>query len=167
MCRIHTLLARDHGLTASEDTLVRFAHQELGGRKPRLTVLVRDGDREQEAQIDFGLVGTLADNTGRVRRLYALVMSRYLVVWPTYLQTTEAVYKGLDAAWAFFAATVHVLVPDHMVAIAAKADPLTPTIAPAFLDDGQARNLYVDRARVRAPRDKGRVEHQIPYVRES
>ncbi len=171
MSRIHALLVRDHGLTASYDTLVRFARQELGWRKPRPTVLVQDGEPGKEAQIDFGLVGTLTDAEGRARRLHALVVtlvvSRYMFVWPSFLQTTEAVCEGLDAAWAFFGAMARVLVPDNMAAIVAQADPLAPTIVPAFLDYAQAREIIVDPARVRAPRDKGRVENQIAYVRES
>ena len=37
----------------------------------------------------------------------------------------------------------------------------------AFLDYVQARGLFVDPARVRSPKDKARVENQVPYVRES
>ena len=169
--RIHQLLVRDHGLTASYDTLLRFARQELNWHKPRPTVLVQDGEPGKEAQIDFGLMGSITDADGHLRRLHALVVtlvvSRYMFVWPTLLQTTEAVCEGLDAAWTFFGAMARVLVPDNMTAIVAQADPLAPTIVPAFLDYVQAREIFVDPARVRTPRDKGRVENQIAYVRES
>jgi hypothetical protein len=37
----------------------------------------------------------------------------------------------------------------------------------AFLDYVQARGIFVDPARIRAPKDKPRVENQVPYVRES
>ena len=172
LSRIHALLLRDHAVTASYDTLRRFALQELAGRKRRPTVLVADGKPGEEAQIDFGLMGTLVDVVeGRPRRLQALVVtlvvSRYMFVWPTFLQTTEAVCEGLDAAWQFFGAMARVLVPDNMSSIVARADPLAPTIVPAFLDYAQAREIYVDAARVRSPQDKGRVENQIAYVRES
>jgi hypothetical protein len=36
----------------------------------------------------------------------------------------------------------------------------------AFADYVQGRNLFADPARVRAPKDKARVENQVPYVRE-
>jgi len=170
--KVHTLLARDHGVTASYDTLRRFAKQELGWRKKTPTVLVSDGKPGEEAQVDFGLMGTIHDaETGRKRRLHALVItlvvSRYQFVWPTFEQTTEAVCEGLDAAWRFFGAMARVLVPDNMPSIIATADPLAPTIVAAFLDYTQARGLFVDPARVRSPKDKGRVENQVPYVRES
>ena len=37
----------------------------------------------------------------------------------------------------------------------------------AFLDYAQGRNVFVDPARVRSPKDKARVENQVPFVRES
>ena len=170
--KIHTLLARDHGLRVSYDTLRRFAMRELGWRKPRPTVLVADGKPGEEAQVDFGLMATIFDaSEGHARRFYALVVtlvvSRYMFVWPTFVQTTEAVCEGLEAAWKFFGAMARVLVPDNMSSVVAKADPLAPTITPAFLDYAQDRGIFIDAARVRTPRDKGRVENQIAYVRES
>jgi transposase len=170
--KVHTLLVRDHGVTASYDTLRRFAIEELGWRKRPPTVLVADGTPGEEAQLDFGKMGTLLDpETGRSRCLYALVVtlvvSRYQFVWPTFRQTTEAVCEGLDAAWRFFGAMPRVLIPDNMSAIVATADPLAPVIVPAFLDYTQHRGLFADPARVRSPKDKGRVENQVAYVRES
>ena len=170
--KVHVLLRRDHGVQASYDTLRRFVRDELGWRQKQPTVLVADGKPGEEAQVDFGLMGMLRDTeTGRMRRLHALivtlVVSRYQFVWPTFLQTTEAVCEGLDRAWRFFGAMARVIVPDNMSAMISLADPLAPTIVAAFLDYVQARGLFVDAARVRAPKDKGRVENQVPYVRES
>jgi transposase len=170
--KIHTLLVRDHGVSASYHTLRRFVIDELGWRKKQPTVLVADGKPGEEAQLDFGLMGTLHDpETGRARRLYALVVtlvvSRYQFVWPSFTQTTEAVCEGLDAAWRFFGAMARVLLPDNMTAIVSTADPLAPTIVAAFQDCLQARGIFVDPARVRAPKDKGRVENQVSFVRES
>jgi hypothetical protein len=40
-------------------------------------------------------------------------------------------------------------------------------IVVAFADSAHARGLFIDAARVRQPKDKGRVENQVAYVRES
>jgi transposase len=170
--KIHTLLARDHGVTASYDTLRRFAIEELGWRKKPTTVRLADTEPGEVAQVDFGLMGTLVDpTTGRARRLWVLIVtlvySRYQFVWPSFEQTTEAVCAGLDAAWWFFGAMARVLLPDNMSAMVQRADELGPTLVPAFLDYVQARGLFVDAARVRSPKDKARVENQVSYVRES
>jgi transposase len=170
--KIHVLLRRDHGVTASYDTLRRFAIEELAWRKKPTTVRVADTEPGEIAQVDFGLMGTLVDpTTGRARRLWVLIVtlvySRYQFVWPSFEQTTAAVCAGLDGAWRFFGAMARVLLPDNMTAMVQRADELGPTLVPAFLDYVQARGLFVDTARVRSPKDKARVENQVAYVRES
>lgn len=170
--KIHTLLQRDHGVAASYATLRRFAIEELGWRKKPTTVRLAETEPGEIAQVDFGLMGTLADpTTGRTRRLWVLIVtlvySRYQFVWPSFDQTTEAVCAGLDMAWWFFGAIARVLLPDNMTAMVQRADELGPTLVPAFLDYVQARELFVDAARVRSPKDKARVENQVAYVRES
>jgi transposase len=172
LTKVHVLLHRDHGIDVSYATLRRFAMDELswGARKP--TVLIADAPAGEEAQIDFGLMGMMHDpETGRSRRLWALVVtlcfSRYQFVWPTWEQTTVAVCEGLDEAWRFFGGVVARIIPDNASSMVSGADPVAPTIVDAFSDYAQARGLFIDAARVRSPKDKGRVENQMPYVRES
>jgi transposase len=172
LTKVHTLLRREHGLEVSYDTLRRFAMQQLGWRQKASTVRVDDPPPGQEAQVDFGRMGPMLDPAaGRVRTLWALIVtlsfSRYQFVWPTFVQTTETVCEGLDRAWAFFAAMIRTIVPDNMKAIVKTADALSPVLVAAFLDYAQARGLFVDPARIRSPKDKPRVENQVPYVRES
>ena len=62
---------------------------------------------------------------------------------------------------------VRTLVPDNTKAMIKDPDALAPTLVAAFLDYVQARDIFVDPARVRSPKDKPRVENQVPYVRES
>lgn len=159
LSKIHTLLVRDHGLEASYDTLRRFARQELGWHKKEPTVRLEDPPPGQEAQVDFGKMGPMRDAvTGRVRMLWALIItlsfSRYQFVWPTFVQTTEAVCEGLDRAWRFFNAMIRTMVPDNMKAIIKDADALNPVLVAAFLDYAQVRGIFVDPARVRSPKDK-------------
>ena len=172
LTKIHTLLVRDYGLRASYHTLWRFASQRLGWGKKTETVRVDDPPPGQEAQVDFGEMGRLLDpETGKLRRLWALIVtlcfSRYQFVWPTFRQTTEAVCEGLDRAWWFFGAMAISMIPDNMKAIVKDPDAINPTLVAAFLDYVQARGLFVDPARIRSPKDKPRVENQVPYVRES
>lgn len=172
LTKIHTLLVRDHDLTASYDTLWRFAHDELGWREKPSTVRIDDPPPAQEVQVDFGEMGFVLDpQTARRRKLYALVVtltfSRYQFVWPTFRQTTEAVCEGLDRAWMFFGGIAKTLVPDNTKAMIKDPDAVSPTLVAAFLDYVQARGIFVDPARVRSPKDKARVENQVPFVRES
>jgi transposase len=168
MVRIHELLARD-GTDVSYATLRRWAQTTLGigGRSP--TVRVDDPPAGEEAQIDFGLMGHVASD-GKRRKLHVLIvtlpMSRYQFVWPTFLQTTEALVEGLDAAWRFFGGVTRRVVLDNMSAAILRASAQDPTINPSFSEYAQARGFFIDPARVRHPRDKARVENQVPFVRE-
>jgi transposase len=170
--KVYVLLVREHGVQANYWTLRRYAMEELGWHKRPSTILLSDPPAGQEAQVDFGEMGLVIDaETERRRKLHALIItlsfSRYAFVWPTFLQTTEALCEGLDAAWRFFGAMPKTIVPDNPKAIVARPDALAPVISAAFLDYVQARGIFVDPARIRSPKDKPRVENQVPYVREN
>lgn len=170
--KVHTLLARS-GVEVTYATLRRFAIDELGWGKPAPTVRIDDGEPGAEAQVDFGKMGLIVVDveTGERQTLWALiitlVVSRLMFVWPTLRQTTAAVCEGLDAAWAFFGGTTRVLIPDNTRAMIKDPKSLSPVLVDAFADYVQTRGLFVDPARVRRPKDKARVENQVPYVRES
>jgi transposase len=168
LVRIHELLARD-GVYVGYTTLRRFAHDELAWREPPVTIRVDDPPPGEEAQIDFGLMGTLLIDGVR-RRLWVLIVtlsvSRYQFVWPTFTQTVDDVCAGLDAAWSFFCGIVLRVVLDNATSMVVRADAQSPTLQKSFAEYIQARGLFADPARVRHPRDKARVENQVPYVRE-
>jgi len=169
LVRVRELLARD-GTEVSYTTLRRWAQAELGfgGRSP--TVRIDDPPAGEEAQVDFGLMGYVLGEDGKRRKLHVLIvtlpMSRYQFVWPTFLQTTEALVEGLDAAWNFFGGVTHRVVLDNTTAAIVRASAKDPTINPSFSEYAQSRGFFIDPARVRHPRDKARVENQVPFVRE-
>jgi transposase len=168
LTRIQELLRRED-VDVSYTTLRRFAHEKLGWREPRITVRVDDPPPGEEAQIDFGLMGQVTIDGVR-RRLWALIItltsSRYQFVWPTFTQTVEDICAGLDAAWLFFGGVVQRIVLDNPTTMVVRADPQSPKLQAAFAEYVQLRGVFADPARVRHPRDKARVENQVPYVRE-
>jgi transposase len=168
LVRVHELLGRED-IHVSYTTLRRFAHDVLAWREPAVTVRVDDPPPGEEAQIDFGLMGYVTIDGVR-RRLWAFIVtlssSRYQFVWPTFTQTVEDVCTGLDAAWSFFGAIVQRVVLDNATSMVVRADAQSPTLQKAFAEYAQARGIFADPARVRHPRDKARVENQVPYVRE-
>ena len=169
LVRVHELLGRD-GIAVSYTTLRRWARAELGWRERGPTVLVDDPPPGEEAQIDFGLMGYVNAAGGYRRKLWVLIvtlpMSRHQFVWPTFSQTVEALCEGLDAAWRFFGGVVQRVVLDNMSAAIVRADAKDPGVNPSFSEYAQSRKFFVDPARVRHPRDKARVENQVPFVRE-
>lgn len=169
LVRVHELLERK-GVKVGYTTLRRFADKELGFRQREPTVLLDDPPPGQEAQIDFGLMGIVLDEEGRRRKLHVLVvtlsLSRYQFVFPTFEQTTQVVCQGLDAAWRFFDGVVQRAVLDNASSMVVRAHPQSPTLNEAFSEYAQQRGLFIDPARVQHPKDKPRVENQVPYVRE-
>ena len=171
LTKVHALLVR-RGVEASYATLRRFAMQEFGWRKKQPTIRLDDPPPGQEAQVDFGKMGYIVDaETGRKRMLWVLIVtlsfSRYQFVWPTFRQTTEAICEALDHAWWFFGGVPTTMVPDNMKGMIKHPDATDAELCDAFLDYVQDRGVFVDPARVRRPKDKPRVENQVPFVRES
>jgi transposase len=170
--KMHELLARE-GVGVPLRTVQRYVAEVCGrtrGQGP--TVPVADGEPGVECQLDFGKMGLVPDPaTGRNRVAHALVFtacySRHQFVWLTYRQTTEAVIEGCEAAWRFFGGVFRALVPDNTEAIVDDADALEPRLNQAFVEYAQARGFVVDPARVRHPKDKPRVERNVPFVRRS
>ncbi|HSY24592.1 MAG TPA: IS21 family transposase [Polyangiaceae bacterium] len=169
LVRVHELLARD-GISIAYTTLRRFAHETLGWRERPVTVRVDDPPPADEAQIDFGEMGYVAEDDGTRRKLWVLVVtlsrSRYMFVWPTFAQTCAALIEGLEAAWRFFGGVIKRVVPDNMTSAVVHPHPTEPVLNRAFLEYAQWRGFFVDPARVRRPQDKPRVENQVAYVRE-
>lgn len=169
LVRVHELLKRE-AVTVGYTTLRRYVSRELGWRKRAPTVRLDDPPPGVEAQIDFGRMGTVTDADGRVRRLWALIVtlsfSRFMHVWPTFTQTVEDVCAGLDAAWRFFGGVPKHAVLDNATSMVVRASKTDPTYNPAFKDYCAARALFADTARAKHPKDKPRVENQVPFVRE-
>lgn len=152
-------------------TLHRFAREELGFGRPRVTMPVVDGKPGEELQIDTGWMDILVpDQDGKSRRLRAWVftpvVSRLRFVYPCFAETTESAIEACEAAWAFYGGVFRVLVPDNTKVIVDQADDLSPRINRTFLEYAQARGFVIDPARVRRPTDKARTERAVRYVRE-
>jgi transposase len=169
LTKIRKLLVRQ-GIEIAYPTLHRFAVLELQFGKTATTIPVLDGEPGQELQLDTGWVGalTLPDRKRRRFRawIFTAVRSRHRFVYPTHEETTASAIEACDAAWEFFGGVFKVLIPDNTKAIIIDADPLAPRLTPAFLEYAQARHFHIDAARVRRPRDKGRVERAVPGVRD-
>jgi len=171
LTKVHTLLQR-RGVEVSYPTLRRFAQSELGWRKKQPTVRLDDPPPGQEAQIDFGKMGTWTDPITQKRRsIWALIVtlsySRDQFVYPTFDQKLETVVAGLDAAWHYFGGVVARAVIDNLKPAILKADAQDPVVNPAFLEYAESRGFFVDAARARRPKDKPRVENQVRFVRQS
>ncbi len=167
--KIGILLERK-GVVVPHRTLARFSVERCGAGRRTTTVRVDDPSPGIELQVDFGRLGLVPDG-GRRRVCHGLIFtacfSRHQFVWPTFLQSTEEVIRGFEAAWGFLGGVFPVVIPDNMRSVVIVAENTAPRFNDVFLEYAQARGFLIDPARVRTPTDKPRVERVVNYVQKN
>lgn len=171
LTKVRKLLRRERQVEVSYMTLYRFAVEELGFGQGAPTIPVADCGPGEEVQLDTGWVGWLeTDLFGRRKRLkawiFTSVLSRHRFVYPVLQETTATAIEACEGAWEFFGGVFKVVIPDNTKTIVDKADPLAPKLNMGFLEYAQSRGFHVDPTRVRAPRDKARVERAVQTVQD-
>ncbi len=171
LTKVHELLSRN-GVKVSYSALHRYAVKHLGFGEKGLTVRLSDVSPGEEAQIDFGRLGLVADEeSGKKRVVYALVVtlgySRHQYVHVTHSQKLPDLIAGLDDAWEFFGGVPHRVVLDNMKAAVLKADRYDPVFQRTFNKYAAHHGFVIDSAVSREPKNKAKVERQVPYVREN
>jgi transposase len=167
-------LRDEQGLAASVASLKRYVAANLpeDALRSRVTVLRADVAPGSEAQIDYGYLGSWVDPVGgRLRRVWAFVMvlacSRHLFVRPVLTMDQAAWTQAHVEAFAFFAGVPARLVPDNLRTGVERSDLYDPRMNRSYGELAVHYGTLIDPARVRKPKDKPRVERQMPYVRDS
>jgi len=173
---IHQRLRDEHGLTASVASLKRYVAANLPEevRRDRVVVLRDEADTPagEEAQIDYGLLGTWVDpTTGKRRRVWAFAMvlacSRYMFVRPVLTMDQAAWTEAHVEAFAFFGGVPRRLIPDNLKTGVDKPDLYDPKLNRSYAELAAHYGVLVDPARRGKPRDKARIEKPMPYIRDS
>jgi transposase len=167
-------LRDEHGLVASVASLKRYVAANLPeeGMRARVTVLREDPPAGEEAQIDYGYLGSWTDPVGgRRRRVWAFVMvlacSRLMFVRPVLTMDQRAWTECHVEAFTFFGGVPRRLVPDNLRTGVDRPDLYDPKINRSYAELAQHYGTLVDPARRGKPKDKPRVERPMPYVRDS
>ena len=171
---IHQRLADEEGLEASVASLRRYLRAHFADEVRRGEVVVwrppvGPGD---EAQVDYGYMGTWADPaSGRRRRIWAFSMvlaySRHLFVYPVAIMDQQAWVDAHVAALEFFGSCPRRVVLDNLRAGVIKPDIYDPKINRAYAELAAHYGLLVDPARVGKPKDKPRIEAVQLYIKRS
>jgi Transposase and inactivated derivatives len=171
LTRVQELLAQRH-LMIAYSSLYRFVKRRGWlGRNSHTTVRMADTEPGEMAEADFGRLGLMWDpQSGRKRQVHGMVTvlgySRHEFLWPLFSQQLTDVIEGLEATWAFFGGIPRYLVLDNFPAAVVGMDPLNPRLTRGFLEYVQRRGFIADPARTGHPKDKPKVERQVPYARE-
>jgi len=171
---VHQRLRDEHGLTVGISSFRRYVGSEFPDQslRDRVTVLRPDVEAGEEAQIDYGHLGSWLDPaTGRVRRVWAFVMvlacSRHMFVRPVLRLDSRSWVAAHVAAFEFFNGATRRLVPDNLATGVDRPDLYDPKINRAYGELAAHYGCLVDPARALKPKDKPRVERPMPYVRDS
>jgi transposase len=171
---VHQRLRDEHGLAVGITSFRAYVASEFPDEtaSDKVTVLRPDVAPGEEAQIDYGLLGSWLDPaTDRVRRIWAFVMvlacSRHMFVRPVIRMDELSWVAAHVEAFAYFGGAVARLVPDNLSTGVTKADLYDPKINRSYAEMAAHYGCLVDPARAAKPKDKPRVERPMPYVRDS
>jgi transposase len=171
---VHQRLRDEHDLAASIASFRRYVTIEFPERTAaaKVTVLRPEVAPGEEAQIDYGFLGNWLDPiAGRVRRVWAFVMvlacSRHMFVRPVLRMDQRAWVAAHIEAFSFFGGAPARLVPDNLRTGVDRPDLYDPRLNRAYGELAAYYGCLIDPARASKPKDKPRVERQMPYVRDS
>ncbi len=168
-------LRDDEGVKVSLPSFYRYLSCFLTDvwKKHRIiTVRRREPPPADEAQIDFGYLGTWQDpRSGKSRRLWAFALilsfSRHMFVRVVTRMDQREWLMCHILAFDFFSGAPKRIVPDNLKTGVIKADLYDPKFNHGYEELAHHYGLIIDPARSGKPKDKARVERVIPYIRDS
>ena len=167
----HTQIKRlldEVGTSVSVSSVDRYVNKYFP--KPQLSTVRLRTIAGQEGQVDFGYVGMMRDNQGRMRKAYAFVMvlshSRYRYVEFVYSQD-QMIWAQLHInAFKFFRGVPSRIILDNLKSGVIKSDLYDPLLNETYSELSRFYGFTIDPARVYAPEQKGKVERSIRIVKE-
>jgi len=167
MVAIFQRLRDDHGFTGSYSSVRRYVHH-LRPPEPRVVVRVQTAPGE-EAQVDFGPVGTLYDpTTDRLRPAYVFVAtlsySRHQyaeLVFDQKVSTWIALHRRAFESWG---GVPRRIVPDNLKAAVVEALVYDPVLGEAYRRMAQHYGFVISPTKPHTARHKGKVENGVHYV---
>lgn len=168
MRAIHQVLRDLHGFTGSYSAIRRFVWK-LEPHTPEAMVRVETMPGE-EAQVDFGYVGRMADPTsGELRKTWAFVMtlgfSRHQYVELVPDQSIATWLRCHVNAFEAFGGVPERIVLDNLKAAIVKGVLHDPVLTRAYRDLAEHYGFLVSPCRPRTPQHKGKVERGVGYVK--
>jgi len=165
------VIRRRHELTGktSYETFKRFMRESPLLRSIPDAVARIEVNPGEEAQIDYGKVGT-REFCAQRKTVYAfsgvLSASRLPYIQFGTRQDHVAFAVSVASMFSFWGGVTQRINLDNLLSGVLKADVYDPTINRTFAELCDYYGTIADPARVRAPKDKGKIERIIPVVRE-
>jgi transposase len=160
-------LREDHGYTGSYSSVKRYCRRlEPSAPQGYCRVETAPG---QQAQVDFGYVGRCGDEKGKLRKVWAFVMtlswSRHLYVEFVFDQRMSTWLRCHEDAFRWFGGVPQRIVIDNLKAAVLKRELQDPVLSIPYRRLARHYGFIVSANRPRTPRHKGKVESAVKYVK--
>ena len=157
----------ERGIDASYPSVKRFVRSRVEPAKLRVTVRI-ETPAGRQAQVDFGKARVKVGET--LRSLWVFVMtlsfSRHRFVRFVERQDLTTWIDCHVRAFEFFGGVPQTVLLDNLKAGVVRPDLYDPTINRAYAELERHYGFAVDPAKVATPEHKGKVERQVPVVRQ-
>lgn len=166
--RIHQDLQKEFGVACGYTTLRDYV-KKIRKSQPHAYMVLHSLPGE-EAQVDFGYIGTLRVN-GTPRKAWIFVMSlsysRYMYVAVTLDQSVQTFIRCHTEAFRYFGGVPQTVKIDNLKAAIVEADFYEPTVQRTYAAFAEHYGFLPNPCRVYTPTDKGKVESNVKYVKEN
>ena len=165
------VICRRHDLTVSYSTFKRFVKKNRIVVQPEKSTCRIEVDPGLEVQVDYAKVGLLHDPlTNRRRTVFAfigtLAHSRHKYIEFVFKQDQQSFTASHINMFEYFGGVPVRVVIDNLKSGVIKPDLYDPTLNRTFRDMAEHYGCFIDPARVRRPKDKGKVERDVQTVRD-
>lgn len=166
--RIHQDLQKEFGVECGYTTLRDYV-AKIRKSQPHAYMVLHSLPGE-EAQVDFGYIGTLKVN-GTPRKAWIFVMSlsysRYMYVSITLDQSVKTFIRCHTEAFRYFGGVPQTVKIDNLKAAIVETDFYEPTVQRTYAAFADYYGFLPNPCRVYTPTDKGKVESNVKYVKDN
>ncbi|OAA87985.1 integrase core domain protein [Clostridium coskatii] len=164
--RIFQDLCDGYNYTGSYDTVKRYVAKIR--EKPSKAYMVLTSLPGEEAQVDFGYIGTIKVNN-RHKKAWIFVMvlsySRYMYVQIVFDQSVKTFIECHKNGFKYFGGVPETVKIDNLKAGVLENDFYEPVIQKNYAAFAAHYGFWAQPCRVRTPTDKGKVESNVDYVK--
>ena len=171
---IHQRLTDEEGLCTSVASLRRYLRAHFADEVRRGDVVLwrPPVDPGEEAQVDYGYLGTWLDpKTGKRRRVWCFSMvlsySRELFIMPTLKMDQASWVEAHVAGFSWLKGCPRRVVLDNLRNGVVKPDIYDPKLNRAYAELANHYQVLLDPARAFHPKDKPRIESLQTYIKKS
>lgn len=168
------VLLQRHDLTGkvSYTSFKRFARIHKLTLHPDRSTCRIEAEPGSEVQVDYGRIGMFYDAAAQKNRtLYAFIAtlahSRLKYIELTFKQDQKSFVSSHIRMFRFFGGVPLRINIDNLKSGVIKPDLYDPTLNRSYREMAEHYGCFIDPARIKAPKDKGKVERDVQTVREA